>query len=87
MNSPFVTRQAEAFADRLFAAEPADEAARLGLAYRLAFGREAAGDEAKRALGFIAQYAASAGGADASRRAWAAWCQAVFASNEFVYLN
>ena len=90
MNSPFAAKQAEAFADRVLKAEPSDDARRVALAYRLAYGREPAAAEVSRALGFAASYQAALDEKDAAKRraaAWAALCQSVFAGSEFVYVN
>ncbi|OWK40325.1 PSD1 and planctomycete cytochrome C domain-containing protein [Fimbriiglobus ruber] len=92
MNSPFAANQAAAFADRLFKAEPNDDRARVGLGYRLAFGRLVTDVEASRAAEFVAHYQTMLEKTEADKakrraKAWQALCQALFASNEFVYLN
>ncbi|WP_233579156.1 DUF1553 domain-containing protein [Tautonia sociabilis] len=92
LNNPFVHDQASRFADRLIAAEP-DPGARLRLAYLSAFGREPSGSERSRAERFLATYSsrlASEGceGDDALElEAWSALTRAVFASNEFFYVD
>jgi hypothetical protein len=78
MNSPFVIRQAEALAERVCAAEK-DEARRVERAYRLAFARSPTAGERDRALAFLRAFAA--------RNPWPAFCQALFASAEFRYLD
>ncbi len=84
MNNPFVTAQAKAFADSL---KGTDEE-RVRSAYLRAFAREATADEVGRALSFVQRYEASQADKGAGRaKAWAAWCQVLFASSEFVYVN
>ncbi len=90
LNSPFVRTQSKAFADRVLKAE-ADDAARVTLAYRLAFGRPATAEEVTQSLGFVKDFEGSLTAEnDAPTRkakAWAGLCQAIFASNEFVYVE
>lgn len=85
MNSPFVMRQAEALAERVCAAEK-DEARRVEQAYRLAFARMPTAGERDRALAFLRDFAARGKG-DPARNPWQAFCQALFASAEFRYLD
>ncbi len=54
INSPTLLRRSEAFAARLRRDEPADDARRVGRAYRLAFGRAPTPDESAAAVGFVA---------------------------------
>jgi cytochrome c553 len=91
MNNPFVTAQARAFADSLIQAHAGDED-RVRAAYLRAYARPASADEVGRGVTFVLQYDAALGAKerDATARrakAWAAWCQVLFASSEFVYLN
>ncbi|MBY0455925.1 MAG: DUF1553 domain-containing protein, partial [Gemmataceae bacterium] len=91
LNNPFVVAQAKAFADSLLA-EEGDDAARVGSAFRRAFARPATAAEVSRAASFVQQYEAALAGREpdaAARRAraWAAWCQVLFASSEFVYVD
>ncbi|MBN9517882.1 PSD1 domain-containing protein [bacterium] len=91
MNNPFVARQSAAFADALVKL-PGDDAARVAAAYERAYSRPPTTEEVARALGFVERYEAGLAGVEpdvAKRRprAWAAWCQAVFASNEFAYVD
>ncbi len=91
MNNPFVAKQSAAFAEVLLKL-PADDAGRVTAAYERAYGRPPTTEEVARALGFVGRYAAGleAVESDAAKRrprAWAAWCQAVFASSEFVYVE
>ncbi|VTR95585.1 secreted protein containing duf1549 : Secreted protein containing DUF1549 OS=Rhodopirellula europaea 6C GN=RE6C_01938 PE=4 SV=1: PSCyt1: PSCyt2: PSD1 [Gemmata massiliana] len=91
MNNPFVTEQAQAFAGSLLKPEGNDED-RVKSAYLRALARPATDEDVSRAVSFIQRYdaALSAKEADAATRrtkAWAAWCQMLFASSEFVYVN
>jgi hypothetical protein len=81
MNSPFVMRQAEGLAERVRAA--GDDARGIDRAYRLALARPPTAAETERALAFLRTFAARTG----ARAAWPAFCQALFASAEFRYLD
>jgi hypothetical protein len=90
MNNPFVTGQAEAFADSLL--KDGSDEEHVKAAYLRAFARPATADEVSRALSFVQRYEAAlatkgAGAASRRAKAWAAWCQVLFASSEFVYVN
>ncbi len=86
LNSPLVKEAARSFATRLMEALPHDQEARIGRAYESALGRLPSASECRRAVDFIA--AATRGdGRDADLPAWAAWCQALLATNEFLYLE
>jgi len=75
LNSPFVARQAEFFAERLVSEAGTDSAAQIRRAFRLAFGREPEADEL------------AAAGALIARHGPAAFCRAVFNANEFLYVD
>ena len=60
---------------------------RVDRAYRLALARPPTAGERDRALAFLRDFAARAGGTDPARAAWSAFCQALFASAEFRYLD
>lgn len=87
LNSPLVKDSAKSFARNLLAAAPRDPAARVRLAYDAAFGRLPGDNETERALRFMETL--PAGKAEnpelAALNAWCAWCQILFAANEFVY--
>lgn len=93
MNSKFVAEQSAAFAKRLLNnATLVDDAARVRQAYRLAYGREPVEVETTAALRFLdtARQRFASAELDATRRdqlAWQVYCQTIFASNEFIYLN
>ena len=61
LNGPFVIRQAEALADRVRAIE-GDEARRVDRAYRIALARGRRPPSGDRALAFLREFAARAGG-------------------------
>ncbi|MCC6231618.1 MAG: DUF1553 domain-containing protein [Verrucomicrobiales bacterium] len=92
LNSEFVVRRAQDFAQRLERECGVDEAARLGLGYRLAWGREPGRQERREAAQFLAAQRDLALGTgvaveEAGRRAWADLCQSWLAANEFLYLE
>jgi len=81
MNNPFVIRQAEALAERLWANDNEQEADRLTRAFLLCFSRPPTEKELSSSRKFLDEY-----GRKQSRRAsWTALCQALFASAEFSY--
>ena len=92
MNNEFVRAQSSAMAKRVLAT-PLDYPARLNLAYHLALSRPATEAERKRADQYLLDEAKALlpvkdGNKDtASQLAWATFCQALFASAEFRYLN
>jgi hypothetical protein len=87
LNSPFVIEQAKLTAQRLLAAPNLDDAARVTLAYQLAFARPATDAERTRSLNYIAQMTQSSRDKNAAQAAWGSFCQAIFASAEFRYLE
>jgi len=92
MNSPFALEQSRAFAADLLSRAGLSDGERVRLAYLKAFSRPSAPAETKRALAFIARYesALASSEPDASKRrirAWQSLCQALFASNEFIYID
>jgi hypothetical protein len=56
MNNSFVLRQAKHFADRVAKEAGDDAAARVALAYRLAFGRQPTAAERERAIGHVREH-------------------------------
>jgi hypothetical protein len=85
LNSPFVLAQAKSLAARLDA-EAGDDSARVRRAYELAFGRSPTKEEVSLGV----RYLQAADGPDAgpnklSRRE--RYCQALLASNEFLYVD
>jgi hypothetical protein len=84
VNSPFMMRQAEAFAQRVTKECPGDEGARLDAAYRLAFGRPPTESERRRAIAFLDQQSKRSSGKSA---AWQDFCQVLLNSSEFLYVD
>jgi len=82
MNHPFALDQAGALADRL-AAEGEDDEGRIRRAYLLLYGRPPEAEEIAVGRSLLAKFRAA--GPDA--RAWAAYCQVLLCSNEFIYLE
>ncbi|MGL6074405.1 MAG: PSD1 and planctomycete cytochrome C domain-containing protein [Fimbriiglobus sp.] len=75
MNNPFVLKQSQVFAERLKREASTDEA-RIRLAYRLAYTRDAKPDEVQRALRYVQE-----------TKNWPNFTHAILASNEFLYLR
>jgi hypothetical protein len=94
LNNPWVVRQAEATADRLLALK-LPERDGLNAAYVLCYGRPATDSELATSEVFLHNFSRRLGGGGASaapaeqqpRAAWAAFCQALFASAEFQHRN
>jgi tRNA A-37 threonylcarbamoyl transferase component Bud32 len=84
LNSPLVKASARALAETLLAELPHDQDARIRLAYERAFGRPPTEPELRRSVRFIAS-ATRGAGLESDISAWTAWCQALFAANEFLY--
>ena len=92
MNSAFVIGQARGMVDRLVSGNAKTDAARVDLAYTLALGRKATSLERDRAVNYINNAVRDAKSrsdeiAKAQATGWASFCQALFASAEFRYLN
>ena len=94
MNNKFVIDTAESFARRLLDEESMDDDVRVRLAYRLAVSREPTIDEVNAAVGYIKEMDSilksqqTKNPKDASQlRAWSSFCQTLFASSEFRYIN
>ena len=83
MNSPFVIRQAEAAASRLLT-DRTDDVARIELAYRRFLSRPPTSPEVDRARAFLDGFSK---GDLTGLAAWTAFCQALYASGEFRYLD
>ena len=92
MNSPFALTQSRTFAQSLLTRQELNDTARVSEAYMRAYGRPASPTEIDKSLKYISRYAnaLAASQPDATARknaAWASWCQIVFASNAFIYLD
>ncbi len=85
MNSPLGRSCAEGLTARL----PADHAAAVRDAYRIAFGREATADESRLSTEFLTRQAEiyrRDAKSDAERRARIDLCQALMSMSEFIYV-
>jgi len=92
MNSDWVAQLCERLAERLLQEQALDDAGRVRLLYRKAYGREATTEETARDLALVREVAAALSPAepDATRcrqRAWASLCQVVMSANEFIYVR
>jgi Protein of unknown function (DUF1549)/Protein of unknown function (DUF1553)/Planctomycete cytochrome C len=87
VNSPFMVRQAEAFAGRVRKENPSDETARLDAAYRLAFGRPPTESERRRAIAFLDEQAKRMKVGDARAAAWTDLCHVLLNASEFLYVD
>jgi hypothetical protein len=97
LNSDFMIRNAKALAARLVKPE-GDDAARIRRAYVLLYGREATEQEIRMGLEFVHVDASLRDATRASERLaheddkpalsrWEQYCQALLASNEFMYVD
>ena len=90
MNSPFVIRQAEAAGDRLRTID-GDDDARIRAAYLRFLARTPTDSERNRAREFLSSFLTGAGAkntvVDRPKAAWTAFCQALYASAEFRYID
>ena len=80
MNNPFVIRQSEITAEKLLAAAKNDRDT-VDRSYRLFFGRAPTEEELTIAESFLSKYKV---GKKSKKDAWAAYCQAMFCSAEFL---
>jgi len=78
LNGPFVLAEAERFARRV-EREASEPAARVALAYRLAFGRLPAPAETEAALAFVE--------AEAPEHAWKRLCHVLLNTSEMIYVE
>ncbi len=92
MNDKLVLRCSEALGKRLLARSDLDNPGRIRQLYLTAYGRPATDKEVDRAEGYLRRFGTDleAQGVTADARplrVWQAYCQAVFASSEFLYLD
>jgi cytochrome c553 len=92
MNSPFVSEQTKAFAERLLNDGSLDDVRRVRTAYEFLFTRPPTDTEVARSLAYLDRYtqaetARQTTAADARLRAWQSLCRALLASNEFVFVE
>jgi hypothetical protein len=90
MNSPFVVEKSLEFAQRVLRVSD-DEKERVTVAFQLALSRLPTSTEIDQALQFIQDAGVSLAeegvDEDATVRAWAGFCQALFVSNEFRHVQ
>jgi len=77
LNSPYVMKMAELAAQKLLTDCPDGDSARVSLAYQRIFNRAPSSDEIRAALDFIQSK-------PDSKTGWTAFCQALWASHEFL---
>jgi hypothetical protein len=82
MNNPFVIEQADLMADRLLQQEMNDSQ-RVTFAYKLALARSATEAEVARTMAYVDDAKGAGNDADA----WSGFCQALFGSAEFRFLE
>ncbi len=82
LNHPFVLARARHLAERLGAEVSGDEAARIGRAYRLLFGRPARPEEVRVCREFLARAGRLGAGAD-----WQGLAHVLLCSNAFIYVD
>ena len=86
LNSAFVRQRATAMARRLLREYPTGESDRITRAFRLALGRPPASAERAATAEFLRKQQLVYG-ADADRKTWTDFCQMLFASNAFLYVD
>ena len=90
LNSELVTSQCDRLARRLLAKTSMDDAERINFAYQSVLSRAATDSEVKRARKYIDKLAddLSVGDEDRSQlMAWSGFCQILFGSAEFRYVD
>ncbi|MBS1825113.1 MAG: PSD1 domain-containing protein [Acidobacteria bacterium] len=86
-NSKFAVERSVRFADRVLATPGLSESERVRIAYRMAFSRMPAPEEADATLTYLTKLAERLGGNEARRQAWGSLCHVLISSNEFLYLD
>jgi hypothetical protein len=88
LNSEFALKRSEDLAARLTRECGDDPVKRIARAFRLVAGRSPDATELKLAARFVASQRAAYGDhPEAGERAWADFCQSLFAANSFLYLQ
>ena len=85
MNSPLVKFMADRFADRLLKMDKLDDGKRVEMAYMLALGREPGKAMREQALAYLEQAQADEG--LSPKEAWSKFCQALYGTAEFRYVE
>ncbi|MEX0742148.1 MAG: DUF1553 domain-containing protein, partial [Phycisphaeraceae bacterium] len=89
MNSGFIRRNAESFAETLLAMEASDRE-RINVAFERAMARPATDDELADGLAFVDEVQAELGDMDEQareRQAWSSFARVLLSSSEFVYVD
>ena len=92
LNSPLVRDAAGTFAQSLLKDVPHSDFDRIRQAYYRALGRPATHEEVIRSMAFLYRYETALltvepDAAKRQQRVWQSYCQALYASNEFSYVN
>ena len=91
MNDPFAHEQAEGLAQRVAAAFPGNMVARISLAHKLLYGREATAAETSEAVvylaGFRARLPTDQPPTEREASAWTSYARALMGANEFIFLD
>lgn len=92
MNSPFVVSQAEQTASKLLSDTKQSDRQRVSQLYQACLGRDATAAEQTEAVQYIdalkqQNAKENADAKTATQKAWASYCQILFASTEFRFLN
>lgn len=87
MNSSFVYKQAEKFAERVY--DQGNDTARIEKAYRILFGRAPSEGEIKAGLNFLQSHPETPGNQIAGQptTAWNEYARVLLSSNEFEFVN
>ncbi|MDA1054437.1 MAG: PSD1 and planctomycete cytochrome C domain-containing protein [Planctomycetota bacterium] len=92
MNSDFLARTSQAFAERLTTEVPSDPKGRVTRLYELAFGRPPSNSETEQALAFVAavednDVSTGSGEAATPLRGWEALCHVMIECSEFLHVQ
>jgi hypothetical protein len=85
LNSPLVKYYADKFAERLLRMDRLDDAKRVEMAYLIAVGHPPSNKTSEASLAYLKQCQEEDG--LKPQQAWARFCQALFGSNEFRYVD
>ncbi|MDG2220473.1 MAG: DUF1553 domain-containing protein [Rubripirellula sp.] len=83
LNSPFMIKQAKAFAARLHQEAPDNDGDRIELAFQLAYGRAASDAESRLGLGYLQ----GTHDPDNQLTRWESYAQVLLGSNELMYVD
>ena len=86
MNDPFLMDQAQSFAERVLNESPSRSMI-LARIYQRLFSRPPTHDERRAAAEFVSEYVTTQAGSRSANDAWAAFCQCLMVSSEFIYVE